>query len=685
MYINPSQYGQAFNEIKRTSLSHSMCKLIVFVSCLSIDSICTAKIVSVVLKKHLIQYQLIPVVGYADLKEHYQKLDSEVSNVILIGCGGMIDIESFFDIDVDEFINEEYVRPDDDIEDLNGGFRRKIYVIDGNRPWNLDNVFGSQMVVCFDDGYIDGNLQRERESYRVLAQEISDDEISDGDNSEEEVSDGERSDVPEEEISGETPGEDTGDFSGDLSGKRKSQHEQKIRKIRRKEIHSSEEIIENYYNQGTAILTASTAIIYALLANIGETTIENLWLSIIGVSSLDRLHPEVYDRVQPLFQEEVHRLNPSTTPGSVGPERTADSTTLSIEKDYHLFLLRHWTLYDSFFYSSLVNSKLNLWTDEGRKKLHKLFAKMGISLSVAQQKWLYMDISVKKNLPVIFAKYLPLYGLEGIVRDGFVRTFGYMGHLSAMECVEALAALLEADEGPENSENDENPDNDVSEKIEKKEKLWVKNFWSSWDALNMAVGTMLKRVSSNTGTLKVKKAKGFDLLTEGLEKAKEIQQTIFKTGMSVLERKLIKNLRLYRLCVLTDGAIPDMHMFNNPLILGKLGNWLLENINELEFMNVDTKKDIGLKPLVLASLDSSSDTYLVIGLAPKFPRGIDNSDKAKLSGGITRLNTFSVAFQKVAASSGAKVRINSFDSLIIEIRKDDLSPFLEKLTLSGLI
>lgn len=708
MYINHSQYAKVFSDIKRTSASHSTCKLILFVSCLSIDSICTAKILSLVFKKNLIQYQLIPVAGYADLKAHYQKLDPEVSNVILVGCGAMIDIESFFEIDPNEFVTEFQPTPLENLHDLDEkdpgpSFSRRIYVLDGNRPWNLDNVFGSHMVVCFDDGYIDKNLTKELESFKVLI-DASDHESSDesGDSSDEE------SDVNEiiEDVSEEDAddNEDNGIVTDESVESRKRRREEveakKIKKQRRKELNASENVIEAYYNQGTAVLTGTTAIVYAILSKIGETSIENLWLSMIGASSLDRLHPEVYDAIVPLFQEEVRRLSPSA-----GTERSADSTALSVEDDYHLFLLRHWTLYDSFFYSSLVNSKLNLWTEDGKKKLHKLFAKMGISLSVAQQKWLYMDISVKKSLPSIFSKYLPLYGLEGIVRDGFVRTFGYTGQLSAMECVEALAALLETDDGA-GGDNNNDKDDDINEKIERKEKLWVNNFWSSWDALNMSNHSAASRVvSSNTNSLaaalSVKKLKGYDLLIRGLEKAKENQQIIFRTGMSVLERKLMKNLRLYRLCVLNDGSIPDLNMFSNPLILTKLGNWLLENINELEFLNLASKNDKSLsnalKPLVLASLDPASDTYLVIGLAPKYPRGLDNTAKAKIaqqnkekphqhdSTFMTRLNTFSVAFQRVAASSDAKVRINSFESSIIEIRKDDLLPFLEKLTLSGLI
>lgn len=44
-----------------------------------------------------------------------------------------------------------------------------------------------------------------------------------------------------------------------------------------------------------------------------------------------------------------------------------------------------------------------------------------------------------------------------------------------------------------------------------------------------------------------------------------------------------------------------------------------------------------------------------------------------------------MAFQQITAETDAKVRIDNFESSIIEIRREDLSPFLEKLTLSGLL
>lgn len=84
--------------------------------------------------------------------------------------------------------------------------------------------------------------------------------------------------------------------------------------------------------------------------------------------------------------------------------------------------------------------------------------------------------------------------------------------------------------------------------------------------------------------------------------------------------------------------------------------------------------------MVLASIDENTDTYLVAGLTPRYPRGLDTIHTRK-----PILNNFSMAFQQITAETDAKVRIDNFESSIIEIRREDLSPFLEKLTLSGLL
>lgn len=273
-----------------------------------------------------------------------------------------------------------------------------------------------------------------------------------------------------------------------------------------------------------------------------------------------------------------------------------------------------------------------------------MFARMGIPLSTAQETWIYMDNSIKRELGIIFDRNLDRYGLQDIVRDGFVRTLGYRGAISASEFVEALTALLEVGNSITRETGDTAEEISVSS-----QKRWISNFWLSWDALDDG---------------KV------DLLNRGIKHAQTLQRAVFNTGVAILEKRLIKHLRIYRLCVLQEG--PDLELYYNPLTLLRLGNWLSECCAESE-----NKQPL---PMVLASLNESTDTYLVAGLAARYPRGMDTLQVRK-----PILNNFSMAFQQITTETDARVKIDNFESSIIEVKREDLSPFLEKLTLSGLI
>lgn len=613
-------------------MSHSTCKLIIFVACLNVDALCASKILTNVLRKEIIQYQLIPIVGYSDLKTHYDRLDGDITNIVLLGCGAMVDLESFFDIDPNDFV-------DKDSQNLDGTFTssRSIYVIDGHKPWNLDNIFGSHIIKCLDDGYIDRELDREKEAYATLIK-LQEDEEEEEDSDDGEF-DSEESENENDVVNGLEEDDDE-ELTSSQEKKRKAIQETKQRKRQMKE---QERLVEQYYATGMTITVSVSLQVYTMLSEIGETNTDNLWFTIIGTISLDNLYPDVYRMSFEALKAEVTRLSPT----DLGLSKNADSSQLSVDTDYYLFLLRHWTLYDSFFYSNYVNAKLSIWSEEGRKRLHKMFARMGISLQDSKQNWLYMDTNIKKNLNVTFNKVLGFFGLDDLIREGFVRTYGFRGTLSASECVESISALLEHNKASTTNTDDE--ETDINELISLKEKAWIENFWSSWDALD-----------------------NIDKINKGLEYAKEFQKAVFNTGMAVLEKRLLKTLKIYHLVVLRDG--PDYEMFRNPLILIRLGNWILESCAE---------SNKTLLPLVLAALDESTDTFLVVGLAPRYPRGRKNLED--IDQNTTLLNTFSVAFQQVAGTTGAKVRIDSFESSIIEIRKEDFQPFLEKLALSGLV
>ncbi|AMD18947.1 HBR046Cp [Eremothecium sinecaudum] len=635
MYLSIRDFHEAYSKIVSNSSTHSSCRLVIFVSCLNIDALCATKMLVKLLRKQLVQQQLVPIFGYSELLDHFLKLDENICDVILVGCGGMIDLEMFLQIDAESYVVEG------EHKDGKSQLKRNIYVLDCHRPWNLDNLFGSMVITCFDDGTIEGALQKEQEAYAKILElegEIGEYSYSDSE-LEYEQDDAE---VDSEEQDEDYPGM-----------KRVNDNANKgSRKHRKKQLCAYEKLIEEYYSRGTTVSNSLAVQVYSLISSVGETNLEYIWLTILGVTSLDTIYPHVYEQLQGLLKDEVRRLSPHDK------TKTPDKLSIDIQPDYLLFLLRHSSLYDSFYYSNYVNAKFSLWKESGKKRLHKMLARMGIPLSTAQEHWLYMDNGIKKQLGVIFEKNLDRYGLQDIVRDGFVRTFGYRGSISASEFVEAIVGLLEMGKSKFNdplSVLNDPPDTQSilhGESIEalliQRQKRWISNFWTSWDSLDDDMG----------------------LLKLGIENAQFLQKAIFSTGVAVLEKRIIKHLRIYRLCVLQDG--PYLPLFRNPLTLLRLGNWLIEYFAEFD--------DKQLLPIVLASLDSSTGTYLVAGLAPRYPRGMD-----ALPAHTVILNNFNISFQQIAQETGAKVRIDNFESSIIEITKDDLQPFLEKLTLSGLI
>lgn len=109
------------------------------------------------------------------------------------------------------------------------------------------------------------------------------------------------------------------------------------------------------------------------------------------------------------------------------------------------------------------------------------------------------------------------------MRDGFVRTFGYRGAVSASEFVEAITALLEVGQvtnpdeitnrGNANADNDS--DQNMRDLLTRRERKWVSNFWLSWDALDDNI----------------------DLMRRGIKHAQHLQRFVFNTGVAILEKR----------------------------------------------------------------------------------------------------------------------------------------------------
>lgn len=386
---------------------------------------------------------------------------------------------------------------------------------------------------------------------------------------------------------------------------------------------------------------------YSLASELGREDNDLLWLAIVGTSSMELSGRTMSgvgissssehggsagwggsrgEQIRRIMRDEVHRLNPPEEsasfrdiPGSetdVIPTtgRSPTDTSIRLSPEPRFLLVRHWSLYESMLHSPYLASRLHVWTENGRKRLHKLLAKMGISLTQCHQNYNHMDMELKRVLRSRLLKYAPMYGLEGLVPPiasghssnregwGFVRSWGWKACLSATDVAVILGAILEV--GPSaaaaweagSSTNRQIAANKTSGTSEMDPVNIHPRFWSAYDALSPT--------GSDSPTL----------LMESLPLAQHLHRSILRTGTSLMSKNQIRHLRAFRIGVVKDG--PDVRLFTNPGALTKLALWVAEAIQVQERDKSESKigkKKILGTPLVLAGLDEDRGVYVVVG------------------------------------------------------------------------
>ncbi len=133
------------------------------------------------------------------------------------------------------------------------------------------------------------------------------------------------------------------------------------------------------------------------------------------------------------------------------PEFSEDSENLKISgsrahiyyhEDFRFFLMQHWTLQKSMYYSNYVASKLGLWRDRSNNKLQTLLARMGLSLVEADQKYANMKGELKKKLPDKLDTVAAEFGLTDVRFPTFKKQRGYGSTIFAADCVHIASAML---------------------------------------------------------------------------------------------------------------------------------------------------------------------------------------------------------------------------------------------------
>ncbi|KAF4587284.1 CDC45-like protein [Ophiocordyceps camponoti-floridani] len=546
-----------------------------------------------------------------------------------------------------------------------------------------------------------------------------------------------------------------------------------------------EAVLEKYYRLGASFAEPISSMMYSMASELGREDNDLLWLTIVGVTSMeiygrsssgitapirgtDKGRPTGWmgvrgARLRQLLRDEVRRLNPpELANGRVAAEsvgvipttaRSPEDTGIRLSPEPRFLLIRHWSLYDSMLHSPYLFSRLKTWSETGIKRLHKLLAKMGVSLAQCKQSYTHMDMVLKRDLRAKLLKYGSLYNLgemvpavdtdgkdRGGARDGwgFVRSWGWRATLSAQDVGVVVGALLEVGrQGPaaegafkarQMGRNAEDEDEGSGRGDE-----WVARFWAAYDALE-----------------------DINALKAGLPTAQFMYRAIYRTGTSLINKKQIKHLRAFRMCVVKDG--PDVALFTHPAALTKLALWIGEALAEQERESRGKLSQGGRgTPLVVASLNERQGVYIVVGTgggggpdtsfvdreaakkrreekeartrakeekrqakaklraekraakrakdredddddegeeeeeeeddATESSSSEDESeddDDGEREKGYGR-NRFGNAFHEVVTETKARVRIDSFENCVVEVKKEDLSAFLESLSMKAVV
>ena len=510
---------------------------------------------------------------------------------------------------------------------------------------------------------------------------------------------------------------------------------------------------------------------YSLASDLGREDNDLLWLAIVGVSSTEVYgrtatgfsltnHDREYEvpsvslgwtgsrgyRIRQLLRDETKRLNPPEL-NELGHEitrghatdviqthaKSPTDTAIRLSPEPRFLLIRHWSLYDSMLHSPYLSARLHVWSDAGRRRLHKLLAKMGVSLTQSKQTYTHMEMELKKVLRERLLHVAPMYGLDGLVPPpanagnkegwGFVRSWGWKACLSAADVAILIGAILDVDYHRLSSlsharaaSNGDTQAKDLAEDSRMR-------FYTAYDALLSPTD-----------------------LTAAIPVAQSLYRSVLRTGTSLLHKRQIRHLRAFRMGLIKEG--PDLALFCAPGALTKLALWLGEAVAEVEPENrVESEKNNkskkALTPLVLGCLNEDRGLYVVVGLGGGGNNGFRNqaarkereekrkarakekeqkrdarrrekerrreergeeehddeedeteedseasssdSDESDTESSPKNRNRFGVAFSEAASETNARVKQDSFEHCVIEVKKEDLSGFLEHLSQKAVI
>lgn len=870
MYLPRQQIAQLYTDLIRTN--HHGSAPIVILTALTVDSLCAAHILDLLLKRDFIRHQLVPIAGYSDLQragiQQVQTLSlargGTGGTVVCLGLGGAVALEEVLGLDGGDEGAGEGAAEDHGVE---------VWVLDSHRPLNLENVFGISAtsretqsvgrlgvkdgrvlpgykpgrggIIVFDDGDLEQELAAEKEAFFALQDmpDITEEDLALNDHDEDSGDEDDDTEQPDDDDDADASSsgqkrkratslddsEDEEDSDGEVSRARRRRRsnsslsipipsspggnplsaqldadstpppmpssppkkkEQSAKQLRRQLLklrRKHEATLDRYYDLGTKAAECVSSMLYSLASDLGREDNELLWLAIVGISSMvtSASGPGARaSQIKHVLQDEVRRLNPipdselqrSQSTEAIIPTtaRSPTDTSIRLSPEPRFLMIRHWSLYDSMLHSPYLATRLHVWSEPGKKRLHKLLAKMGISLQEAGKGYLHMDSELKRTLRKRILKFAEQYNLDDLVPTdkgrgdmegwGFVRSWGWRGTLSAEDVAIVIGAILEVggEHGllPSLNLGSSRPGHNNASYNERVRNLPTPPHSSDdgHDNDNSASDIpdyVEMRFSRAMAALRP--GKGLPLLLENLPAAQHLYKAILRVGSALINKKQIKHISRFRMTTVKEG--PDVQLFTHPGALVRLAGWVGEAIAVLEGEQGRRSGKRANDALVVAALDEGRGVYVVVGLGggtgwnssgkkirskaeikereEKKKRKIaeraarkaeearkkeeqkrlreernaangmlddeeeeeeepeteseddsdnssdeesdeeDESGKRKKNRG---LNRFGQAFQEVVEETGARVRIDSFEHSVVEVKKDDVAGFFETLS-----
>eukprot|EP00941_MAST-03F_sp_MAST-3F-sp1_P000861 g861.t1 len=605
----------------------------------------------------------MPVSGLGDLKrlnEQFIQDSDELRTIVMLNCGAVVNLN-------------QILRLPRSITCL---------VLDSHRPIHLANVYQQDSrIIVFNDGSL---LEND------LPSEGSDLDLDPYSQSEE---DSDISDL-----------EDNDENDGSGNKRKRNDKDKSDRKGPRKMKRQRREALANYYSGDTTVTqgfpAASLAYLLAQQANLDTNDL--LWYAIVGMtqhSVRNNMTREAYESLVSDYVQEVHTKN-----AEKGSSLTVDDGTVVKaaehgrivfdESEYRFMLHRHWSLYDSMFYSDYFATKLGIWTAAGKAKLEDCLAKIGIPLSACKQKFSFMSAKLKKRLRNHLPSVATNFGLD----EPFVRSFhrhslkGYGSPISAADAVYCVSALLDAstighssshrgvggDEGSaaastmgardgsknetgNRNENDtmvgggeDNEDGDVA-------MHWILNFNAAYDALG--------------GGSEV-------LLEKGLALSMHLQRSVVQLGTAVIEKKMLRTAGPFRYTLLTQLTESDTELFTRPGPLARLAQFVASAKRETDRRWRGRQS----RPYIICCADEKRNRFLIVGV-------IGNSaQNSSADGGLSAIDaSYGVRLGRAFELAGKEVNgslegvqqkmqeVYGFDKAVATVGKKDIQAFLSVL------